>query len=393
MLVTKPPPLAGRVKILCVVGARPNLMKIAPVMRALSVHGAFEPCLVHTGQHYDDAMDGQFFRDLAISQPHFNLGVGSASHAVQTAEIMKRFEPVIDSQKPDAVLVVGDINSTIACALAATKKHVQVIHVEAGLRSYDRTMPEEINRVLTDQVSDLLFTTEPEALNNLIREGIDANRIHYVGNVMIDTLMDCLKRAVPARLTLSKHVESEIENYGVVTLHRPSTVDDRNILPSMLGALCKISERIPLLFPAHPRTRARMSEFGLLAQIARSNIKLVPPLGYLEMIGLVREAKCVLTDSGGLQEEATVLGVPCATLRDNTERPVTVTEGTNTLVGRDPAKIVAAFEDIVSTGGKRGRIPALWDGRASERIATIMGRQYGSGNWAPAAIAEFASTT
>lgn len=350
-------------------------MKIAPVMRALAAHHGLETRLVHTGQHYDDAMDGQFFRGLGIRQPDVNLEVGSASHAVQTAEIMKRFEPVIDAEKPDAVLVVGDVNSTIACALVASKKGVQVIHVEAGLRSYDRTMPEEINRVLTDQLSDLLFTTEPEAQGNLTREGIDAARVHYVGNVMIDTLMDSLKRAVPARLTIASHVGSDIDKYGVVTLHRPSTVDDRDVLPSVLSALCKISERMPLIFPVHPRTRARLEEFGLLAQVERSNIKLIPPLGYLEMLGLTREAKCVLTDSGGLQEETTALGVPCITLRENTERPVTITQGTNTLVGRDPAKILAAFDDVLATGGKRGRIPPMWDGRAAERISAILEQQ------------------
>jgi UDP-N-acetylglucosamine 2-epimerase (non-hydrolysing) len=364
-----------RAKILCVVGARPNLMKIAPVMRALAAQGALETRLIHTGQHYDDAMDGQFFRALGIRQPDVNLEVGSASHAVQTAEIMKRFEPVVDAEKPAAVLVVGDVNSTIACALVASKKGVQVIHVEAGLRSYDRAMPEEVNRVLTDQISDLLFTTEPEALGNLTREGIDAKRIHYVGNVMIDTLTDNLKRAVPSRETLAANA-LKVDTYGAITLHRPSTVDDRPILSGVLDVLCNISERLPLVFPVHPRTRAKLGEFGLLARIERSNVKLIAPLGYLEMLGLTRDAKCVLTDSGGLQEETTALGVPCITLRENTERPVTITEGTNTLVGRDPQKILAAFDAIMANGGKRGRIPAMWDGRAAERIATALAQHF-----------------
>jgi UDP-N-acetylglucosamine 2-epimerase (non-hydrolysing) len=386
--VSKHSPETSCAKILCVVGARPNLMKIAPVMRAIGMYESLETRLVHTGQHYDDAMDGQFFRGLGIRQPDFNLEVGSASHAVQTAEIMKRFEPVVDSEQPDAVLVVGDVNSTIACALVASKKGVQVIHVEAGLRSYDRTMPEEINRVLTDQISDLLFTTEPEAQDNLLREGVDANRVHYVGNVMIDTLMNSLKRAVPAKLTISTHTGAELDSYGVVTLHRPATVDDRDVFSSVLSALCEISVRLPLIFPVHPRTRARMHEFDLLARVARSNIKLIPPIGYLEMLGLTREAKCVLTDSGGLQEETTALGVPCTTLRENTERPVTITQGTNTLVGRDSAKIHAGFEDILATGGKRGRIPPLWDGRASERIAILIAQWMGHTKQVPRSSAE-----
>ncbi len=364
-------------KILCVVGARPNLMKIAPIMRAFAAHGGFDARLVHTGQHYDDAMDGQFFRALGIRQPDVNLEVGSASHAVQTAEVMKRFEPVVDAEKPDAVLVVGDVNSTIACALVAAKKSVQVIHVEAGLRSYDRAMPEEINRVLTDQISDLLFTTEPQALGNLTREGIDAGRVHYVGNVMIDTLMDNLKKAVPARETLVAHLGVSPANFGVVTLHRPSTVDDEPTLAVVLRTLATISARLPLIFPAHPRTHARIGQFGLAELIERSGIKLIPALGYLEMLGMMRAAKCALTDSGGLQEETTALGVPCITLRENTERPVTITEGTNTLVGRDPGKIIAAFDDVMATGGKRGRIPALWDGRAAERIAAVLGGHFG----------------
>jgi UDP-N-acetylglucosamine 2-epimerase (non-hydrolysing) len=363
----------SRAKILCVVGARPNLMKIAPVMRALSAQGALDARLIHTGQHYDDAMDGQFFRALRIRQPDVNLEVGSGSHAAQTAEIMKRFEPVVDAERPAAVLVVGDVNSTIACALVASKKGVKVVHVEAGLRSYDRAMPEEINRVLTDQISDLFFTTEAQAHANLVREGIDPARIHSVGNVMIDTLIDNLKRAVPSSETLAAHSASGgSDTYGVITLHRPSTVDDGVILTGVMNGLCKISAKLPLIFPVHPRTRNRLEQFGLLAHIERSAIKLIPPLGYLEMLGLSKDAKCMFTDSGGLQEESTALGVPCITLRENTERPVTVTEGTNTLVGRDPAKILAAFDDIIATGGKRGRVPALWDGRAAERIAVIL---------------------
>ncbi|MDX9740597.1 MAG: UDP-N-acetylglucosamine 2-epimerase (non-hydrolyzing), partial [Gammaproteobacteria bacterium] len=348
--------------ILCVVGARPNFMKIAPIVAAIREEGAgsMEAVLLHTGQHYDAAMNDRFFSDLGIPHPDINLEVGSASHAVQTAEIMRRFEPVLHEQRPSAVLVVGDVNSTIACALVAAKEGVRVIHVEAGLRSFDRAMPEEINRVLTDQISDLLFTTERHARDNLEREGIAADRIHFVGNVMIDTLRRNLVRAVPAAdtvaaagLALARGANEEAA-YAVVTLHRPSNVDDPAILGDLLGALCEIASSLPVVFPMHPRTRARIEEFGMRSMLDHPGLLVLPPVGYLEMLGLARDARLVLTDSGGLQEETTALGVPCLTLRNNTERPITVQEGTNQVVGQDPALILAAFRDVMTTGGKRG---------------------------------------
>lgn len=355
-------------EVLCVVGARPNFMKIAPIMAAFAARPV-QARLVHTGQHYDAAMSDGFFEQLGIPRPHVNLEVGSATHAVQTAEIMRAFEPVLDQEAPRAVLVVGDVNSTIACALVAAKKGVPVIHVEAGLRSYDRRMPEEINRVLTDQISDLLFTTERGALDNLRREGIAPERVHFVGNVMIDTLRRNLERAVPVGQTLGHRPAG---GYAVLTLHRPSNVDDRDTLAGLLDAVGRIAARLPVIFPIHPRTRAAAERLGLSARLEQPGIRLLPPVGYLEMLGLTREATVVLTDSGGLQEETTALGVPCITLRENTERPVTLTEGTNTLTGPDPEKILQCFADILTSGGKRGRIPEHWDGRASERIAAIL---------------------
>lgn len=352
-------------EILCIVGARPNFMKIAPIMAAF----AREPIaakLVHTGQHYDPAMSDSFFEQLGIPRPDVNLEVGSASHAVQTAEIMRAFEPVLDVERPRAVLVVGDVNSTIACALVAAKKGVGVVHVEAGLRSYDRGMPEEINRVLTDQISDLLYTTERSALDNLKREGIAEERVHFAGNVMIDTLRAHLERATPAAITLAG---KPARGYAVVTLHRPSNVDDPATLKSLLETLGFIARDLDIVFPIHPRTRGAAERHGLGGLLTLPGIRLLPPQGYLEMLGLMRDAALVLTDSGGLQEETTALGVPCITVRENTERPITITDGTNTLTGPDPEKILPCFRDIQAHGGKRGRIPEYWDGHAAERIA------------------------
>ena len=361
--------------VLCVVGARPNYMKMAPIIRALAARGdAVPPVLVHTGQHYDAAMNDSFFTALGMPRPAVNLEVGSASHAVQTAEIMKRFEPVLDTFDPAAILVVGDVNSTIACALVAAKKGVPVIHVEAGLRSYDRGMPEEINRVLTDQIADLLYTTERSAAANLQREGIADERIVFVGNVMIDTLLANRAAAIPASTTLdgssiATAVTAARGAYGLVTLHRPSNVDDRDTLVRLLGALRDISVRLPLVLALHPRTQARIDAFCLGDVFDRSRVAILPPQGYLEMLGLMATATLVLTDSGGLQEETTALGVPCLTIRENTERPITIAEGTNTLCGTDARRIVDEAFEIIATGGKRGRAPELWDGRAAERIA------------------------
>ncbi len=361
--------------VLCVVGARPNFMKIAPIMRAFAQsESALTARLLHTGQHYDAAMKHAFFDQLHIPEPDIDLEVGSGTHARQTADIMRRFEPVLDADPPTAVLVVGDVNSTIACALVAVKKNIPVIHVEAGLRSRDRRMPEEINRVLTDQISELLFTTEPGAGENLMREGISGDRVFFAGNVMIDTLLYSLDYAVPAAGTLAgAGVEPTGENgYGVLTLHRPSNVDDPATLARLLEVLARISERTPLVFPIHPRTISRIEDAGLSGRLESSNITPLPPQGYLEMLGLMREARLVLTDSGGIQEETTALGVPCITLRENTERPITVEQGTNTVAGTDPGKILATHEDILASGGKVGRVPKLWDGHAAQRIVTVI---------------------
>ncbi len=368
----------NKLKILCIVGARPNFMKIAPMMRVFNQpESGISAELLHTGQHYDAAMKASFFDQLGIPEPDVDLGVGSSSHAVQTAEIMRKFEPALDARQPDLVLVVGDVNSTIACALVAVKKGIPVVHVEAGLRSYDRDMPEEINRVLTDQISELLLITEKSAQANLVREGIDPKRIHFVGNVMIDTLFANKKRAVPPKEVLVELSNPEMfleaeSGYGLVTLHRPSNVDDPKVLARLLETLAEISQRMPLIFPVHPRTRGQIDAANLAGLLVSDRIALLPPLGYLELLGLMSSAQLVLTDSGGIQEETTALGVPCITLRENTERPITVEEGTNTIVGADPDCIKACFEQLLTTGGKRGRVPELWDGKAAERVADVL---------------------
>lgn len=360
--------------VICVVGARPNYMKMAPIIRAFAGHQpAIATLLVHTGQHYDPDMNDRLFSALELPRPDVNLGVGSASHAIQTAEVMKRFEPVINQYGARAVLVVGDVNSTIACALVAAKRRIPVVHVEAGLRSFDRAMPEEINRVLTDQISDLLYTTERSAHDNLKREGIDGLRAEFVGNVMIDSLFSNLPKAVTPEALLAREGldPARIQGgYGVVTLHRPSNVDHRETLAALLGTLQAASERLPLVFALHPRTRANIERFSLGGLLDTPGFIVLPPQGYLEMLGLMRGATAVLTDSGGIQEETTALGVPCLTLRENTERPITIAEGTNTLVGTDRSLLLATLDDILSKGGKRGRVPEYWDGHAAERIAS-----------------------
>jgi len=357
--------------LLCVVGARPNYMKMAPLLRAFRSRADLPPAvLVHTGQHYDPMLNDRLFDDLALPRPDINLGVGSGTHAVQTAEVMRRFEPVMDEHQPSCVVVVGDVNSTLACSLVAVKKGVPVAHVEAGLRSFDRAMPEEINRILTDQISDLLYTTERSAHDNLAREGIPAGRMHFAGNVMIDSLLYHKSRAVPAARTLqATRAGFGVEGYGVVTLHRPSNVDEPEALRASLEILCEVSQRLPLVCALHPRTVARVDGFGFSELLEGARLAVLPPQGYLEMLGLMADATLVLTDSGGIQEETTALSVPCLTLRGNTERPITVEQGTNTLVGRDRALILRLVDEILATGGKRGRTPELWDGRAAERIA------------------------
>lgn len=375
------PPSGGRLgPIMCVVGARPNFMKMAPIMRALAAHQPPLPALlVHTGQHYDKDMSDRLFEDLGLTRPDINLGVGSGSHAAQTADVMRRFEPALDVHSPSCVLVVGDVNSTLACALVAVKKGVLVAHVEAGLRSYDRKMPEEINRVLTDQVADRLYTTERSAAANLIREGIAVERVSFAGNVMIDSLLMHRVHARRPADTLGQHridpaLLNHSKGYGVVTLHRPSNVDQADTLRGLLAVLADVAQQLPLIFVLHPRTRNNIDRFGLAELVDPARMALLPPQGYLEMLGLMSGATLVLTDSGGVQEETTALGVPCLTLRENTERPITVAQGTNTLVGRDPVAILHGVVGILQGQGKRGRVPELWDGHAADRIAADLWR-------------------
>ena len=373
--MNRDPWLSATDPVLCIVGARPNFMKMAPILRAFGAgNPALPALLVHTGQHYDADMNDRLFVDLRLPVPDINLGVGSGTHAVQTAEVMRRFEPVLESKNPSCVLVVGDVSSTLACSLVAAKKGVPVVHVEAGLRSFDRSMPEEINRVLTDQIADLLYTTERAAHVNLAREGIDATRVRFVGNVMIDSLLANRPLAIPPAETLRRAgvvptAFDTAQRYGVVTLHRPSNVDREDVLGPLLTVLRDVSARLPLLLALHPRTKANIERFGLERLISAEGVVALPPQGYLEMLGLMAEASLVLTDSGGIQEETTALGVPCLTLRENTERPITVEQGTNTLVGRDRGAIIGEVDRILAGGGKRGRVPELWDGRSAERIA------------------------
>jgi UDP-N-acetylglucosamine 2-epimerase (non-hydrolysing) len=358
-------------RILNVVGARPNLMKIAPLMAEMTRFADIEPILLHTGQHYDDRMSQVFFDELDIPRPDIYLGVGSNTHAQQTAQIMTAFEDVIGANRPDLVVVVGDVNSTLACTVTAAKLNVPVAHVEAGLRSNDRTMPEEINRLVTDVLSDLLFTTSRDADENLIREGVAPVKIHIVGNVMIDTLEK--HRARAEKLGTPEKFGLHQGEYALLTLHRPSNVDDPKIFAGILSALETIQQDIPILFPAHPRTYKRISEFGFQSRFeAATNIQIVDPLSYFQILDMMMHAKLVLTDSGGLQEETTIFGVPCLTIRENTERPVTITEGTNILVGTDPLKILTETRTILAGKSKSGRTPELWDGHASERIVKII---------------------
>jgi UDP-N-acetylglucosamine 2-epimerase (non-hydrolysing) len=354
---------AGPLRVICVAGARPNYMKIKPVMDALE-HGGADVILVHTGQHYDASMSDIFFAELGIRRPDHFLRAGSGSHAVQTGRVMTAFEPLADQLRPDVVVVVGDVNSTVACALVAAKCGALLAHVEAGLRSRDWSMPEEVNRVVTDRVSDFLFAPSADAVANLQAEGYRDDQIHLVGNVMVDTLLANLDRAA-AGDTLSR-LGLTPGAYGLATLHRPANVDDPAVLTTLAPALDEVARMCPLILPAHPRAAARLHEAGLSGRV-----RVIPPAGYLDFIALEAAARLVLTDSGGVQEETTVLGTPCLTLRDNTERPVTVTEGTNQLVGRDRDRIVAMARQVLAAP-RAPRRPALWDGHAGQRIAAVL---------------------
>jgi len=378
-------------KIMSIAGARPNFMKLASIVRAVEKYNVkrgvnlIDHVIVHTGQHYDARMSHAFFEDLGLPEPDINLGVGSGSHAAQTAEIMQKFEPVLLEHCPDVLLVVGDVNSTIACTLVASKveypqpsamshdpstRRPIIVHVEAGLRSFDRDMPEEINRILTDALSDLLFITEEGAIKHLQNEGVHADKIHFVGNVMIDTLQQHLGRADTSTIKQQLNVP---ENYGLITLHRPSNVDRKETLLPLVDCMHRISERCHLVFPVHPRTENSLRTLGLWQELEDNKaMTLAEPLGYIDFLKLVKDASIVITDSGGIQEETTVLGVPCVTLRENTERPVTVTVGTNYLIGTNPGKIMETVNMILDGQGKQGSIPQYWDGHAGDRIVEII---------------------
>ena len=350
-------------RVICVAGARPNYMKIKPVMDALEARGA-EVILVHTGQHYDEAMSGVFFDELELRPPDHFLGAGSGSHAEMTARVMVAFEPLAHELAPDVVVVVGDVNSTVACGLVAAKSGARLAHVEAGLRSRDWTMPEEVNSVVTDRISDYLLAPSEDAVDNLRAEGYRPDQIHLVGNVMVDTLLTNLARAQACGV--HERLDLTAGNYGLVTLHRPANVDDASVFKQILGALLEVSTQVPLVWPVHPRTAAQLEGLRL-----PDSLRLIPPAGYLDCIALEADARIVLTDSGGIQEETTVLGVPCLTLRDNTERPITLTHGTNVLVGRDPVAIVGAARRVLDSP-PTARRPELWDGKAGERIAEVL---------------------
>ncbi|MBD3338792.1 MAG: UDP-N-acetylglucosamine 2-epimerase (non-hydrolyzing) [Candidatus Lokiarchaeota archaeon] len=355
--------------IYLIAGARPNFMKIAPLIKKLEVND-LPYKLIHTGQHYDYNMSKIFFDDLGIPEPDIHLNVGSASHAVQTAQIMIKFEKVILTERPSLIVVVGDVNSTLACALVAKKLHISVAHVEAGLRSYDRRMPEEINRVLTDQLSELLFTSEPSGRRNLLKEGISETKIHFVGNIMIDTLVSNLEKS--KNLKTYDQYGLEKGSYALITLHRPSNVDDKKSLEKLIGIINYIQSKTKVFFPMHPRTRNRVSQFGLDDILVGKNMIITEPIGYLEFLDLMAHARFILTDSGGIQEEASYLKVPVLTLRENTERPVTIEKGTNTIVGKDFNKITELVDSILAGTYKIGSEIEKWDGNTAERIVHIL---------------------
>ena len=366
-------------KVICVVGARPNFIKAAPVIEALRKRVATSVLLVHTGQHYDTKMSELFFEQLDLPKPDLDLQVGSGSHGEQTGQIMMRFEPVLDREQPDLVMVFGDVNSTVAASLCAAKMGIAVAHVEAGLRSFDRSMPEELNRIVTDHLSDYLFITEPSARKNLVHEGISAERIFFVGNVMVDTLLKHRERA--RQLCFWQTLGLSSRSYGVLTLHRPANVDMPETLAEILESVWEVTNHLPIVFPCHPRTRQQLSRPEIMARLSwlkqgdgadGKRLIITEPLGYLEFLSLMSESRLVLTDSGGIQEETTVLGVPCLTLRENTERPVTIEQGTNSLVGNCRDRLFAAVDKILHHGNLAWRVPDLWDGQAAQRIAAVL---------------------
>jgi UDP-N-acetylglucosamine 2-epimerase (non-hydrolysing) len=365
------------VKIISVVGARPNLMKAAPVIEVLRRRAGVTAMLIHTGQHYDREMSQLFFEQLGLPKPDLDLHVGSASHGEQTGQIMIRFEPVLKQEKPDLVMVFGDVNSTVAASLCAAKMNIPVAHVEAGLRSFDRTMPEELNRIVTDHLCEYLFTTEPSARKNLLKEGIPEEKIFFVGNVMVDTLLKHRERA--QKLNFAQKLGLPSRGYALLTLQRPSNVDNPETLTNILAAMWEIGKRLPIVFPCHPRTRAQLPALAERLpwlkrddKAAERRVIITEPLGYLEFLSLMNSARFVLTDSGGIQEETTVLNIPCLTLRDNTERPITIEQGTNILVGNHRDRLLAAADKVLSDGDHEGRVPELWDGKAAERIARTL---------------------
>ena len=358
-------------KIANVVGARPNFMKVAPIHRRMQRHSKFNPVLVHTGQHYDEKMSKTFFVDLEMPEPDVYLGVGSGSHAEQTAAVLVKMEKILLEQKPDVLLVVGDVNSTVAATMAAAKLHIPTAHVEAGLRSFDRSMPEEINRMLTDAIADYLFVTEQSGLDNLKREGAADDRVHFVGNCMIDSLVEHLEKASTLPTLSDYHLEPK--KYAVMTLHRPSNVDDKVVLQNIFATLNVIQKDMPIIFPIHPRTQKMLAQFNLDPAVENMpNLIITEPLGYLPFLRLMSQARLMITDSGGIQEETTYLQVPCLTLRENTERPVTVDAGTNQLVGMASENILAGYEKAMNSSFEKATIPPLWDGMASKRIIDIL---------------------
>ncbi len=362
------------IKIVNVVGARPNFMKIAPIQREMARYPEMDVHLVHTGQHYDERMSKLFFNDLQMPKPDTYLNVGSDTHAAQTARVMIEFEKVLNTEKPDLVIVVGDVNSTAACSLVASKMGIKIAHVEAGLRSFDRTMPEEINRLVTDVISDFLFVTEQSGLDNLKHEGIDDDKVFFVGHVMIDSLIRFFDKAEAS--TIMDTLQVRPDEYALVTLHRPSNVDNRESFVRLLDAFEVIEKDLKIIFPIHPRTRKMIDQLGLRDKVrAMRNLHLLEPLGYLDFVKLERHAKLLLTDSGGIQEETTYLGIPCITMRENTERPVTVEMGTNMLVGSDTDKIIRETKNILDGKWKNGQIPPLWDGKAAQRIVKIISEE------------------